>query len=156
MSLGTITLHRFNGDHVYAITSAVLLPVESDGKTNLWFEVAAAPEPLQTVPDTAELGAQPAAEAVVTLDHLDLDSLAGRSFSLPSGYDAAAERQVASVYYCEHGLLNHNEIHVLARAGRSFHVRWTGTTTDVNHYDGSKPETRVEIDGQFTLSDTAS
>jgi len=33
------------------------------------------------------------------------------------------------------------------KKGHAFRVQWTGTTNDVNHYDGSKPTTRVEIEG---------
>jgi hypothetical protein len=42
-------------------------------------------------------------------------------------------------------------IEFVERKGDELHVRWTGTTIDVNYYDGSKPPTRVEVDAWFTL-----
>jgi hypothetical protein len=38
---------------------------------------------------------------------------------------------------------------VVSRAGDRFRVRWTAVTQDVNYYDGSKPQTQVEIEGEF-------
>jgi len=152
MSIGRLVLRRFNGDEIYLLASAVLLPVEREGKTDLWLEVTTEPEAVQTVPDTAEMGMHPSAEVAVTLDHLDLNALVGQTFLVPLGCTEEAESQLATLCYCEHQEVNENEIQVLARQGDTWHVRWTGVTADVNYYDLSKPDTRVEIEGWFTLS----
>ena len=55
--------------------------------------------------------------------------------------------------YCEHAALRDNRIRVVARDGDRFHLRWTATVRDVNYYDGSKPPTRVEIQGEFVFKD---
>jgi hypothetical protein len=59
----------------------------------------------------------------------------------------------AALYYCEHQPLRENHISVLSRAGDRFCLRWTAVTQDVNYYDGSKPLTRVEIEGEFLFKD---
>ena len=37
----------------------------------------------------------------------------------------------------------------VSRTEDRFWLRWTAVTQDVNYYDGSKPATRVEIEGEF-------
>ena len=51
--------------------------------------------------------------------------------------------------------LNDNEIEFLERNEDWFRIRWTGVTQDVNFYDGTKPDTRVEIEGWFRFIDFA-
>ncbi|MEU0626230.1 hypothetical protein [Streptomyces sp. NPDC005989] len=36
-----------------------------------------------------------------------------------------------------------------SRVGDRLRLRWTGERDDVNFYDGSKPPTRIEIEGDF-------
>ena len=57
------------------------------------------------------------------------------------------------LYYCEHESLRHNRIRVVSRDGDRFRLRWTATVRDVNYYDGSKPPTQVEIEGEFVFKD---
>jgi hypothetical protein len=106
---------------------------------------------LKSLPDTVNLHRSPKAEVAVVVDQVAPDNLAGSRFSVPNGYDESIEDQVATIYYVEHQPIDNNEVEVLSRKGDVFHVRWTGTTTDVNHYDGSQPDTRVEIDGAFVF-----
>jgi hypothetical protein len=148
-SQGRVVLHRFNGDEIYSISSATLMCVEVDDSIDYWFEFETLPDAIQTVPDTAESRMHPSGSAVVTLKDADLDALVGRALSIPLGL--TDERWDAHLYYFEHEDLDNNEIRVLARRGDEFHVRWTATTTDINYYDGSKPDTQVEIEGWFAL-----
>jgi hypothetical protein len=41
----------------------------------------------------------------------------------------------------------------MSRFEDRFRVLWVGVTQDVNYYDGSKPPTRVEIDGFFRFKE---
>ena len=102
---------------------------------------------------TADLGGSPNADVSVILDTLQADKLVGRQFSVPAAYDEELGDHMARFYYVEHEDLSDNEVVILAQNGASFHVRWTGTTTDINFCDGSKPDTRVEIDGWLDVSD---
>ena len=108
-------------------------------------------EAIQTCPDTAEYSTTPNAEASVMLDHFDQEHLVGRLFVVPSASDEQLKDNVATLYYYEHDDLNNNVIEVVGRDGDLFHVHWTATATDVNYYDGSKPDTEIVIAGMFTL-----
>jgi hypothetical protein len=48
--------------------------------------------------------------------------------------------------------MDENEITIVERDGLRVRARITGTTTDVNYYDGSKPRTKVVVEADFTLS----
>lgn len=54
---------------------------------------------------------------------------------------------------CEHEPLRQNRIAVVSRAADRFRLRWTAVTKDINYYDGSKPPTQVEIEGEFLFKD---
>jgi len=150
-AVGRFVLHRFNGDEEFRLRSADILAVHDQGGIRLWFEAETDGVPVKSLPDTADLGGHPKAEIAVTLKKLNPKRLPGRRFSVPSGYDQASEDYVATIYYVEHECLNNNNIEILDREDNVFQVRWSGTTTDVNYYDGSKPETKVEIEGKFTF-----
>jgi hypothetical protein len=153
MSDGTFVLHRFNGDEIYRLSKAIMFAYTGKDDVWLWFEVDAEAEPIRSLPDTAELGRDPHAEVAVIFQKLDLNNLVGRQFSIPAAYDKEVKERMATFYYCEHQELNNNKVEILSRKNQMFFVHWIGTTTDVNYYDGSKPETRVEIKGWFTFQE---
>jgi hypothetical protein len=107
---------------------------------------------VQQLDDTAGLGGQPNAAVRIDLRKFDPDKLAGRTFKA-SGYVKGTRDPKGRFYYLGHDGLADNVVDVIGREGNVFDVRWTGVTTDVNYYDGSKPPTRVEIVGKFTFPD---
>jgi hypothetical protein len=150
---GHFILHRFNGDEVYHLESAVLWAYETAQGVTLWFEVKADSENAQRCEDTAEMGMSPNAEVGIDLPDLDANELVGREFIVP-GTKADDEDSCKSLlYYCEHEDLRDNRIKVVSRDGNRFLLRWTAVVRDVNHYDGSKPPTKVEIEGEFMFKD---
>jgi hypothetical protein len=151
MDVGTFVLHRFNGDETYAVKKATIEAFEKDHGIDLFLYVDTRAKPIQTLPDTAELDGRPNAEVHVRLKKLDASKLVGRRFSVPAGYSEELEDHVALIYYCDHADLNRNVVRILEQQGNQFLVHWTGTTTDVNYYDGSKPDTKVEIKAWFTF-----
>ncbi len=151
MEIGRFVLHRFNGDEIYRLKSAAIQLAQYEGRPRLTFAVETEEEAIQTSPDTADFPTTPNAEASVILDHFDKEHLVGRQFLVPTGYDEKFGDYVAMLYYYEHDDLNNNVIEVLDRDGDSFHVRWTATATDVNYYDGSKPDAKIVIEGLFVL-----
>jgi hypothetical protein len=154
MEVGTLILHRSNGDEIYAIRSALLTASEEDGSIELVLYVDTESKPIQTLPDTADLNPHPNAEVCVSLETLDVSKLVGRSFSVPTSWSEEKEDHVSCLYYFEHGDLNRNVVQFLEQRGSKFLVHWTGTTGDVNHYDRSQPDTEVEIKAWFTFKDT--
>lgn len=149
MRPGTFILRRFNGDEVYQIESATIALDDGQDGVRLTFVVKAAKGALQTVPDTVTYPATPNAEVAIMLPPDDINKLVGRQFMVPTGYDSQQEEYVATIYYYEHEVLDNNVIDIFSHEHDAFHVRWTATTLDVNYYDGSKPDTQVEIDGMF-------
>ena len=153
MSVGTMTLQRFNGEEAYAIDSAKIEHCKTEGGGySVTFRAEASKVPIRTLPDTESLNARPFAE--ITLHLAKPPALAltvGQTFSLPKGYNEATGEYHTNFYYCEHEPLDNNEVVVLEREGLRVKARLSGTTTDVNFYDGSKPETKVVVEADFTL-----
>jgi hypothetical protein len=141
-------LHRFNGDEVYRFKSAIMFTYSADPVT-LSFEVEADRDAISRCEDTAELGMAPKAEVDIELPDFDLDKLVGRKFSIPGTKTDDEDSCKSLFYYCEHEPLRKNKITVVSRRGDRFWLRWTAETKDVNFYDGSKPPTKVEIEGEF-------
>jgi hypothetical protein len=146
-------LHRFNGDEVYRFKSAVMWAYTTQTGVTLWFEVSADPEQAQRCEDTAEMGRSPDAEVGIDLLELNADDLVGREFLIPGTKTDDEDSCRSLLCYCEHEPLRQNRITVVSRDGDRFWLRWTAITQDVNYYDGSKPPTQVEIEGEFLFKD---
>lgn len=146
-------LHRFNGDEVYRFGSSFMWAYATATGVTLWFEVAADPEAVQRCADTAEMGMWPYAEVGINLPELDADRLVGWQFVVPDIQADDEDSCMSLLYYCEHEPLRDNNITIVSRTGDYFWLRWTAVTPDVNYYDGSKPPTRVEIEGAFLFKD---
>ena len=147
---GQFILHRFNGDEVYRFQSAEMFAYEDEsGHVTLWFEVSSDPDAVLQCEDTAELNMSPNAEVGIDLIEFDVDSLVGREFSILGTLSDDEDSSMSLLYYCEHQPLRDNKITVISREGNRFQLRWTAKTQDVNYYDGSKPQTNVEIIGEF-------
>lgn len=152
---GSFILHRFNGNEVYRLESAVMFAYETEQGVTLWFEVKADPENAQRCEDTAAMGMSPNAEVGIGLPELDSDQLVGREFVIPGTKSDDEDSCMSSLYYCEHEALRNNRIQVISRDGDRFFLRWTAAVRDVNYYDGSNVPTQVEIEGEFVLKDAS-
>lgn len=153
MSVGTMTLHRFNGEEVFAVDSATIEHYkDEDGLYAVTLRAEACGPPLRSLPDTESLHAEPFAEVTLHLPKPPAAALMpGRMFSLPKGYDERTREYHTNFYYCEHEPMDDNEVVILKRDGLKIRARLTGTTMDVNFYDGSKPATKVAVEADFTL-----
>jgi hypothetical protein len=148
-----LVLHRFNGDEIYPIKSAEMFAIATPTGATLWFEVSADRNAVKRCEDTAEMRRAPSAEVAVDLSELDADDLVGRSFSIPGTKTDDEDSCRSLFYYCEHEPLRKNKITVVSQEGDRFWLKWTAVTKDVNYYDGSKPPTKVEIEGAFLFKD---
>ena len=146
---GTLELHRFNGTEIFKISKAeIFVLTEEDGSHVINLEIDTEEAPIQTLPDTESLRAHPNAEVTAKLDSLNPDEWTGQSFHTTNSEDLDCR-----LYYCEHEDVENVHIQVKRQVGNRFHVHWAGTATDVNFYDGSKPDTRIEVDAWFVFSD---
>ena len=149
-------LHRFNGDEVYNIKSAVLFAyVNEDRGVTLCLEAAADSDALQRCEDTADMRCAPRAETDFDLPELDAGRLVGRVFEFPGTTSYEDENDSSSLYYCEHEPLWNHHVRFLSRDDDRFRLSWTATARDVNYYRGGKPDTRVEIEGEFLFKNVA-
>ncbi len=155
MGIGTFTLRRFNGDEIYPLKSAKLSFTALAGHSCLLLEVDTEESAMQRCPDTAAYPTNPNAEVWIILDHADPHRLVGSTFTVPAGFDEQIDDHVALFYYYDHNELNANTIEVLSRDDDTYYIRWTATADDVNYYDGSKPDARIEIEGRFILCPAA-
>ncbi|MGC6588584.1 hypothetical protein ACPV3A_27025 [Paenibacillus sp. Dod16] len=152
---GTLTLIRYNGTEKHALAGskayATRNQVNERPQIMLWFETETEPEPLQSLPDSDELLNNPDAELTIYLDTLKLDVFAPLEFTIAQGYNENSRSLDARLYYFEHQEVNDNRGRIEYRGNSVFYVYWKGTTMDVNYYDGSKPDTRLELEGEFTM-----
>ena len=152
MSIGTLTLHRFNGDEVFNVSDATISYFVAESHATLQFDVNTEAKPVQTLPDTEELNAWPNGAWQLTVPAFDPDDLVGKTFSIPFGYDEAAEEYLTNFYYVEHEPIDNNEIVITGRDKDDFQITITGIVPDVNYYDGSKAATKIAIQANFSLS----
>ncbi len=148
--VGRFILHRFCGDEEFIIRTANILAIREPDGISLWFEAETEGECVKSLEDTATLRAWPKAEVCVNLKTFDPDKIVGQSFEVPA-WNAETDDRLGMIYYVEHEVLRDNTVQILGREGNVFWARWSGYTTDVNYYDGSKPDTRIEIEAKFTF-----
>jgi len=149
MSVGTLTFERFNGVEQFAIRQADLFLLgDEDDSPRLSFDFEADDAPLKTLPDTESLHASPAGEFNVDVPSLDISGLVGQVFSIPRGDDDGD--WLARIYYVEHDAAKNCTVRVLERDGDRFRVTVDGSCTDLNFYDGSKPDTHFVLEAWFT------
>ncbi len=155
MAIGTLTLHRFNGDEIYNVSEATIRYFIQGDCICLDFIVRTEKKPVQTLPDTQELHGWPNGEWQIRVPVFDLKNWVGRTFSIPQGYDEEREEYVTNFYYLEHEAIDENLITILEREEERLWVQITGMITDVNYSDGSKPPTQVEIKASFSMAESA-
>jgi hypothetical protein len=150
--VGKFVLHRFNGDEEFALERAVMRIEHHEDKS--WLVLAAETNGIviKSLPNTADLKATPSAQISILLPASETKDLVGRKLSLPVADDEQSGDYGATIYYVEHEALEANELEFVSKKKKRYWVKWTGLTTDVNYYDGSKPQTRIEIEGWFTVS----
>jgi hypothetical protein len=156
MTEGRLTLRRFNGIEIVRLQTAEIMAYRSDGHMDghifLSFEIRTEKEAEESPEDTVGWKNPRSAEVNVLLSELAPSSLVGKHFSVPEGWTEEWDL-LARLYYFSHEPVNNNEIDVLEQQGNQFRIRWTGTTQDINFYDGSKPETILEVEGWFIFTD---
>lgn len=152
MPFGTITLQRFNGIETYPIVSAQMMLYETEKGFCLNLEIESDENGTKTTSDTAEYPAAPNAEVSIYRKDFDLNNLVGQRYTVDSAYDDDLDDWVSRFYYYEHEGIDDNVIQFLEHnADGRYRVRWTGKTMDPNFYDGSKPQTILQIDAHFML-----
>ncbi|WP_050183757.1 hypothetical protein [Domibacillus robiginosus] len=154
--MGVFTLNRFNGVEKYRISEANMYAVKKDeNEIMVWLEVETEREPLQPLPDTADCGMNPSAEVTVYVGRFHLKNFGEQEFVISKGYDKNRKDWTARLYYFEHQDVDRNTLKLTYKGNGIFDIHWTGVTTDISYYDGSKPDTRIEIFGECIFEEYA-
>lgn len=152
--MGIFTLNRFNGVEKYEISEAKIYAVKkNENEIMVWLEVETEQEPIQSLPDTVDCKMNPSGEITVYLDHLNLENFGEQEFTISKGYDEDSKDLVARLYYFEHQDVNSNMLKMKYKGNGIFDIYWTGVTTDISYYDGSKPDTTIEVLGEFIFEE---
>lgn len=153
MEIGTLALHRHNGDEIYAVSAAKIGTYEGERENEiiLAFDVETEKTPLKISTDAEEPYHHPSAEWNLTLSEFNLPAMVGNTYSIPNG-DNDGE-WLARLYYFEHEPIDDNSIEILAFDGNYLTVRITGTAMDVNVSDGSVPPTTVVLEARFPVKE---
>ena len=151
MSIGTMTLHRFNGDEIFPVEKAIVECFKNEEEVSLTFRADASEKPIKTLPDTETLKAHPFYEVILSSKSFDIHNFVGNRYELASGYDEETDEYLTDFYYCEHEVIDDNTIEVVEQHGDLFKIRMIGSTIDVNYYDGSKPQTKVIVEALFKI-----
>ncbi|MGG2134681.1 hypothetical protein AB1284_25830 [Bacillus sp. S2(2024)] len=152
--MGIFILNRFNGIEKYEISEAIIYAVKkNENEIMVWLEVETEQEPLQSLPDTADCKMNPSGEITIYMDNLNLENFGEQEFTISKGYDEDRNDWVARIYYFEHQDVNSNILKMKYKGNGIFYIHWTGVTTDISYYDGSKPNTTIEVFGEFIFEE---
>lgn len=149
--MNKLILKRFCGEEIYPVKNATWRILDGDGTWDdpysLWLEITCGPGK-NLSEDTKSLDAEP---------NLDISFYAVtlREEGIKAGFIMENQNEEdesdALMYYCAHQPMRKNQMEVLEREGDVLVIRLTGETTDVNYYDGSKPDNTIEITARFLL-----
>ncbi|MCY9663349.1 hypothetical protein P5G65_36345 [Paenibacillus chondroitinus] len=142
-------LRRFNGTEIFNVSSATVTAKQSDEGISLWFEVETDSTAIQRNSDTESMGGSPNASFYLIVN--DIEEITNTNITIPTSYNNELQDYVTTIYYYDHNDINNNIISIKRVDSSSFYVKWNGTTMDCNFYDGSKPETQIEIETIFNL-----
>lgn len=148
-------LQGFNGDELYPIARAewnLYRDPELD-HWNLWISLDADFAVSQRE-DTVGLSGQPKWEINWIEDKLTTANLVpGFKREIPNGYvDLPGITRHTNFFYCFHEDTDDNVIEILAVDGDRLKIELQGTTIDVNHYDDSKPRTKIRVVTWFSYN----
>lgn len=149
----TLRLQRFCGHEVYAVQKGevfVKLPGEGEQGVvlNLEFHSGALIE--GTTPEN-ERGDEPTLEVNLPLPSLTASELVGKTIRVKKALDQ--ERGTWNrIYVFEHEDLREIAATFVEISDNECRLSLTARTQDPNHYDGSKPETIVKLEGWFPLA----
>lgn len=137
---------RFKGLEIYQIESAKwsLYPDDDSTAINLCVRVKCS-KALKQFEDTKYVGGIPHWELnLVDPALVDSSLVAGYLASIPASHDEK-RGWLTNFYFSSHEGSEQNTIEVLAREGDRLLLRVTGEIIDVNHYDDSKPRSKVTV-----------
>ena len=155
MLLGNrLRLERFCGHEVYPVETAevfVSLPDEDQKGVVLNLEFRCGKVVECTTPEAERGRVRPAVEVNLPLPTLVPDELVGTTLRVAASLDEARGTW-NRIYVFAHEDLREIAASFVELSETECRLSLTGRTRDPNHYDGSKPETRVVLDAWFPVA----
>lgn len=148
----TLHMQRFKGLESYQIESAKwnLYRDEDPQGMNLCLRVECS-KAIKQFEDTAYVGGKPDWELNLVQPVLEDSSLhTGFKAEIPASYDESRGGWITNFYFTSHEGSEKNQVEVLSRDGDRLLIRLTGEIVDVNHYDDSKPRSKVSVTTWFS------
>lgn len=150
--MNIFNIKRFNGEEIYNVSKADAEFTELNGSTYLHL-IVSTDTALETLEDSVELKALPNAEIFLKVSSSDKSLIENTQLNLKESYNSDIKEHLALIYYIEHEDLNNNVVNVSKISENKYKVLWEATTVDVLHYDGSKPDSQITIEAEFTLKE---
>jgi len=142
-------LRRFNGVESYDVETAKCNSYQREGATEAVFVVTTS-RCNASLSDTEELYATPNIEIGFKIcEPLSSIFTAGAKYSNLPEYDEDLEEWMTNLYYCEHQGVDNVTVEIESADSGTVTATIQGTTTDINYYDGSKPDTTVFVRAVF-------
>ena len=149
LTLPLFELRRFNGVESYKVEMASCNSYQREGATEAVFVVTTSGCNASLL-DTEGLRATPSIEiGFRTCEPLSSIFNAGAKYSNLPEYDEDLEEWMTNLYYCEHQGIDNVTVEIESVDSGTVMATIEGTTTDVNYYDGSKPDTTVLVRAVF-------
>ncbi len=147
MQIGTLTLHRFNGDEIWNLTKGGFSVIDWDDEAIITVWAGSNGELISPPLEDTYDSTHPTLELQMAIPYTATDKLVDSKFEFtlterPEDDDV----YFSNFYYYGHEFTHHNSIAVIEQKDNFYHIIASATTTDVNFYDGSKPDNLIVID----------
>lgn len=153
----TMRLDRFCGYEVYRIERTevyVKWPDEDDERTllNVEFHCGAAID-IGVPEEEGEGSSKPTVEVWIPIPSTYLDRLVGTSIQVPFSQDDNEDGKWNRLHVFESEDIWDISVTFVTVTDTKCRIKLAARTQDPNHYDGSKPETTISLDGWFPLDE---
>ncbi|MDJ1468971.1 hypothetical protein QNI19_04350 [Cytophagaceae bacterium DM2B3-1] len=154
-NLGTLTLKRFNGDEIWNITEGEfsISPRDNYYLLNIWVtssgDLIMKPtnDNIREEEEDSDERIHPRIELQTKLSQEQYQNFIGKSFGfLIEEVPEETDDNFSNFYYHAHEETYSNQITILKKEADRYHIHSISSATDLNFYDGSKPDNEIIID----------
>jgi hypothetical protein len=149
MNINTLRLHRFNGIEEFLLGECNVRMIDGDTYDHLNIDFFTQSPAVHVLEDTAENPTKPCGEIDIIAKRIIVKNIPGKTFEIKESFNEQYGDNVTRFYYYEHVEIRDVVIKFIQRDGEKILIEITGYIQDVNYYDGSKPDTKIELLGWF-------
>ena len=151
----TLVIHRFNGMETFQLKECVIALYcnEEFNKINIRFETNETG--FTQCADTSSYPTSPNGEFTILTDSQNLNDFLknkiGSAVEIMDPYFEALGDYLSRFYYYEHEEIEDIKINFLELVNDKVKISVSGFVRDVNFYDGSKPNAKIEFISWFSI-----